>query len=692
VSGRILVIEDEFGERQVLQHRLQDLGHTVVMAETGAQGIAQARSAPFDLYLVDVQLGDGLDGYEVCRRLKRSPDTRNIPVVLISGKVKQRSELHRGYEAGCEAFLEKKGDYSLVEDVIRAMLRYKSLQDELSAQNRLLEQQNQRLRSALEELKELKSRDSGSGASGAHSSPLRARRPDGALLVDVEGTVQATDRGAQDLFAQRLEGRHLGGLAPGTSLEAYVRDSRSGPRSGELRINLPARSGRTARTLLVSALPLVPKSVQGESDLRVVLLYDEYRQRTNDELTRLGSERVSRTELGTLLEAAHAEFQPSRLLGASHRMVELRERVHELCTCREPVLIRGQAGTGKAFAGRILHYAQSSPAGASRASSGQVPVSGPFLAVDCGALDAASAEEELFGVVQTYDAEAGELTRPGALQQAYMGTLLLEGVEKLGADVQEKLLEALRTGTVQRVGSSRAEPIEVRILATTELDLDAEGAAGRIHPGLLEYLGANQLELPALRDRREDLAPLVRHLLRRFGTGDAERDFTTEAWRVLLEHDWPGNVEELEACVERACLAADGAKIEVGDLPPPLPDLQRKGLHVADPVTPVPPPAELPAGTHSAYSAASQAPQEDMGLVSQILLDSILELDDVEEGEDEGGIDAEGEHVPVRFEFFEKVCLRYALSKTSGDKLRAAKLLNVGKSTLYRKLNRYGIK
>ena len=134
--GRILLIEDDSGTQLLLQSRLKDLGHEVVTAPTGAMGVMEARSGSFDLFLVDVMLGSGIDGYEVCRRLKGMPHVHGVPIVMISAIVKNREDLHKGYEAGCEQFLLK-GDMTLLEDVVRAMLRLKSLQDELAIQNRL---------------------------------------------------------------------------------------------------------------------------------------------------------------------------------------------------------------------------------------------------------------------------------------------------------------------------------------------------------------------------------------------------------------------------------------------------------------------------------------------------------------------------------------------------------------------------
>ena len=147
--GRILVIDDEPSTRMLFRSRLEDLGHEVSLAANGAEGLLAARSKDFDLFLVDIGLGSGVDGFEVCRRLKTVPQTHSVPVVLISGQSTTREDLHKGYNAGCESFLMK-GNMTLLEDVMRAMLRIKSLKDDIAVQNYLLERQNRRLQEEMQ--------------------------------------------------------------------------------------------------------------------------------------------------------------------------------------------------------------------------------------------------------------------------------------------------------------------------------------------------------------------------------------------------------------------------------------------------------------------------------------------------------------------------------------------------------------
>ena len=270
---RILLIEDDTGAQLLYRNRLTDLGYEVVVSATGAMGLVEARAAAFDLYLVDIELGKGIDGYEVCRRLKTIPEIHSVPVVLISGRVKSQEDLHRGYEAGCQSFLVK-GDLMLLEDIVRAMLRIKSLQDDLALQNRLLEDRNRRF-----EAEQARNADLSRALSSQKGHGGREHvRPVGMLLVDGEGVVCASDRGARDLFGQIIDGKHLAMLAPDSRLEADVRNARTEPHEA-IRFEAPERNGRMARQLVASVHPFVPQPGRAEPALRLVQLHDAAERR-----------------------------------------------------------------------------------------------------------------------------------------------------------------------------------------------------------------------------------------------------------------------------------------------------------------------------------------------------------------------------------------------------------------------------
>ncbi len=641
--GRILVIEDDPGNQLLYQSKLRELGHDVVVSSTGAQGIAQARSSAFDLHLVDMHLGEGVDGIEVCRRLKRDPEMRDVPVVLISAKIRESADLREGYKAGCEAFLVKK-DLTLLEDVVRAMLRLKALRDELATQMGLLQQRNELLQQALrdkDELEDKLARTTPTGTANGQAMVLA----DGILIVDPDGTVASADRGAQEIFARGIEGRSLGNLAPGTRLEAFVRDARTQVHRG-FRFTIPARGTRIAQNLVACAFPLVPKNVGAEVDLRVVLLFDERKQSMLWETMQAAAGGVALAETGELVEIARREFVPARILGDSPEMTAIRARVNELCASSEPVLLTGEEGTGKSHLARVLHFASER--------------TGPFVPIGCADLGRGAVESALFG----------EDGHPGLLQQAHSGTLYLEDVDKLPHAVQALLVEVRRQGVFSTV-SKKPRKVDVRIVASTQRPSDS----GDLHPEFQELFRTSTIALPALRERLQDLPVLVRAFLARYALDGESTELSDEGWAAFENYEWPGNLRELEAVIEHvSAVAGPSAVIDVTHLPKPLSDVHQR-LAAHGQVTPRQPPDRAVRGTHQPPFSSSKGLPD----VLRRLLDDVIPLLP----------EVTGEEIPVSFAFFEKWALNLALSRSQGDKLKAAKMLQVGKSTFYRKLNKY---
>src|SRR5262245_34975123 len=620
VVKRILLVEDDVGAQLLYKNRLTDLGYQVVVSSSGAMGLMEARSTPFDLFLVDIGLGTGIDGYEVCRRLKAIPEIHGVPVVLISGHVRSQEDLHRGYEVGCQSFLVK-GDLMLLEDVVRAMLRIKSLQDDLALQNRLLEERNRRSQAERSQGAE--------DPAGARDGPPG---PDGVLLVDGEGLVRTSDRGARDLFGQAIEGKHLALLAPDSRLEAVVRNARTEPNT-TVRFEVPERTGRSARALVASIYPLVPQPDGIGPALRSVLLFEAARHRHADGGVRSEGGLALRLEWSPLIEAAREVFRPSALLGTSPAIRELRARAARAAGGDAPALVQGPSGSGKRFQARILHYSGTR--------------SGPFVEVSCGNTGARELELELFGAGK--DAPEGE--RGGAFQAASGGTLFLQDVERLPVKLQERLLEALAERRAQRPGSGSPERVGPRLVGGTRAGLGRALERRELSPEFAKRLAAETLVLPALKDRPEDVDALARHFLARFARFD-DPSFSPDAAAALAGYDWPDNVRELERSVQVACEAARAPEVQLADLPQPIPDAHRSQPRRSAP------PARVAAGN---LDQALHSLRSSLGSTVSLL------------------------------DAYEKGALLHALSLTHGDKLAAAKLLEVGKSTFYRKLKIHGI-
>ncbi|MEZ5978858.1 MAG: sigma 54-interacting transcriptional regulator [Planctomycetota bacterium] len=646
--GRILVIEDEPGTQLLLQSRLHDLGHEVVTAPTGANGLMEARSETFDLFIVDLNLGSGIDGYEVCRRLKAMPHTHGVPVVLVSAQMKGREELHRGYEAGCESYLIK-GDMTLLEDVVRAMLRIKSLQDDLSMQNRLLDEHNRRLQEERRRGADLESalRDQPAGVGALKD--LALGRAEALLLVDAEGVVTLVDRGARELFGKEVEGKSLGKLAVGTGLEAFCRDARTEPREG-FRLDLALPGSPERRRLTANVIPLVPRPGHADRGFKIVLLSDATRRKVAAEMLRIEEKGTPRRELGPLLEAARHAFHPSSLLGISPQMGELRAELMRLATLDTPVVLVGEPGSGRQRAARALHFGENR--------------SGPFVPVSCGALDADSLRAELIGYVKGAFPEA-LADSPGLIEQAHRGTLFLDDVTAIPLEVQALLVDFLERGEVTRLGGKRAEKPKVRVVAAAGYELDRALEDGSLNREFHRLLSVHSVHVVPLRERLVDVRPLAQYYLGRFGSHLGNPELSDEALWVLENYNWPGNVRELKSAMERACSKATDAVIGLEDLPQSLRDLQSKLMDQA----------KLPV-THRRMPSmgGGQMPRS------------------FSFGQTAAGVFGRDDDEEISLEYYEKLALLRALDETGGDKLKAAGLLKIGKSTLYRKLKRYGIK
>jgi DNA-binding NtrC family response regulator len=253
----------------------------------------------------------------------------------------------------------------------------------------------------------------------------------------------------------------------------------------------------------------------------------------------------------------------------------------------------------------------------------------PFVPVDCSSLVPTLIESELFGHVKGAFTGA-QHGKQGLLEAANGGTLFLDEIGDMPVDLQAKLLRALQEREVKPVGSTERRRINVRVMAATNRDLDGAIRTGAFRQDLYFRLNVVQVKLPALRERKSDIPLLVMSFLDKFCDPQLPaRSISEEAMRHLVAYDWPGNVRELENCIERAVALSSGPIVHVADLPSNL-----------------------------QYPSSDRMPQKD----------ELLPIDELER----------------------RAILR-TLRETSGDKLAAARILGIGKTTLYRKLKQYHV-
>ena len=348
----------------------------------------------------------------------------------------------------------------------------------------------------------------------------------------------------------------------------------------------------------------------GRDELILTLRKAQERERLRREVRRLRAQVPSRDRFG-------------EVVGRSPAMVRVLDMVEKLAPHPTAVLLTGPTGTGKEVLARLLH--RESP-----------QRDGPFVAVNCGAIPGTLLESEFFGYARGAFSGA-DRDREGLLEAAHGGTLFLDEVAELPAELQVKLLRALQERRVRRLGETHSRSTEFRLLSASNQPLPQAVEAGRFREDLYFRLAVVTLEIPPLKDRPEDIPPLVDHILARLSTrlDQSIKGVTGDAMDRLVRHAWPGNVRELENVLERAAILAEGQRIRRADLPPAI----HEGRE--------PPPGPLP---------------------------------------------ADGElSVKIQSARLERELIKRALERTGGHRGRAAELLELSDRALRYKIREYGL-
>jgi two-component system response regulator AtoC len=319
-----------------------------------------------------------------------------------------------------------------------------------------------------------------------------------------------------------------------------------------------------------------------------------------------------------LRERADTESDLHGIVGASAKIQDVLRMISRLKDTRTPVLITGESGTGKELVARAIHFRG-------------LFANRPFVAVDCGSLVPTLIESELFGY------EKGAFTgatkaKQGLFQTANGGTIFLDEIGELPPEMQAKLLRVLQEKEVRPVGSNQKIKVDVRVMAATNRDLEAEYRAGTFRKDLYFRLNVVTVNIPPLRERRSDIPMLVHWFLDR--TAGKPIQVTNSAMKCLLQYEWPGNVRELENSIERAVALGDRRTIDVGDLPAAVVSTAELGDA----------PTSAPGGSGT------------------------TDLEDIE-----------------------RATIQRVFEQVKGDKVMAGKMLGISRATLYRKLKRYNI-
>ena len=333
------------------------------------------------------------------------------------------------------------------------------------------------------------------------------------------------------------------------------------------------------------------------------------------------NQRQVKTENARLRTEVKREFDFSGIVGKSEPMLALLESVRKVADQPSTVLITGESGTGKELIAKALHY------NSHRADK-------PFLGVNCGSLSKNLLESELFGHMKGSFTGAHR-DKEGLMTAAGEGTFFLDEISEMDRELQVKLLRALQERQIRPVGGNATLPFRARLVCATNRDLERMVANSEFREDLFYRLNVIPLRVPALRERRDDIRPLVDHFIRR---GGFQKNFSEETLQILEDRSWPGNVRELENLVERLCVMTTEETVR---------------------------PEHHPAH----FRGADRAEKPD-------------------ERREENNT-----ALPSNLEEVEKAWIIYTLDhRAGGNKKKAAELLGINSSTLHRKLGRYGLR
>jgi Nif-specific regulatory protein len=269
-----------------------------------------------------------------------------------------------------------------------------------------------------------------------------------------------------------------------------------------------------------------------------------------------------------LWQAVEGRYLQQPLLGNSPLIRQVIRLIEQLRDSAVEVLITGESGTGKELVARALHYT-------SRRARG------PFVAVNCAALPSSLIESELFGIER--GVATGVERRIGKFESAHGGTLFLDELGDLSAAAQATLLRVLQDHVVERVGGRRAIPVDVRVIAATNKDLEEAMSQGAFRADLYYRLKVIHIAMPPLRAMREDIALLVKHFLEQFARelGKGHLELTSEAMHCLENYDWPGNVRELAHEMKRLVVLSRGQLVTAAELSPEIQKASRSAVHMS---------------------------------------------------------------------------------------------------------------
>ena len=585
-------------------------------ARSGAEAYEQIKTTietdnPIAVAYIDIRMPPGMDGIETTRRIRAIDE--NIEIVLMTAYTdKSLGEIVREMDLLHKLlYIRKPFAREEIQQITLALAEKWNVETELGDKRRQLEISNQRLEAVLD-------------STG-----------DAIAMFDIAGHLLFANRGYEEMFELTTE--MLKQMSPeklGEHTKQYFQEPERFEEAETLLLSHPEKvleevvEVRRSETLgteperkMLYRFTAPVHDIEQEVIGRIIVFRDISKE------IEISQMKVEVSRLRTELEMKYAF---DKIVGKSEEMKAVYALMQQAIESNITVLIQGESGTGKELVARAIHF--SSPRKA-----------GPFIDVNCAAIPESLIESELFG--HERGAFTGATTqRIGKFESANGGTIFLDEIADMQPLVQAKLLRVLQEREIQRVGGTGNIPINVRVIAATNKDLEAAVKAGQFREDLFYRIAGFPVPIPPLKERREDIPLLGHHFLQEYAEAADKpiSGFSTGALQLLMSYDWPGNVRELENTIERAVLLEMSAVLQASN--PALNDLHSTGVGY----TPDSDGDSMPALT----SASTK----------------ILSLAEIE-----------------------KQALVHALEVTDNNITKAAQALGINRVTIYRKLKKYNL-
>lgn len=515
----ILIVDDNPENLGVLFELLGQHHFEVLVAEDGESACSQAEYAKPDLILLDILLPD-MDGFSTCKRLKTIPATMEIPVIFMSA-LTDTEEKVKGFQLGGVDYITKPFQHEEVLARINTHLTLQRLKQELAHSEERL---SRILESAM----------------------------DAIITFDRDGCITMFNQAAERIF--RCKAQHMLGQPMERLLSDGLRELLAGYLQKQEQDTSPQMwipEGHTALRddgesfSLEGSLSRV--LANGQAHYTIILRDIEERKKAEAERHQLqGLNRYLQAEL-------QAASEVDELVGSSQAMRAVMQSVRQVAPTDATVLITGETGTGKELIACAVHKL-----------SGRRDTL--MVKLNCAAIPAGVMESELFG--HEKGAFTGAVTRkPGRFELAHGGTLFLDEIGELSVDLQTKLLRVLQEGEFERVGGTRSLKVDVRIIAATNRDLAKSVRDGQFRADLFYRVNVFPIELPPLRQRKDDITALAQHFIQKYATRYGKPVPKVGRWIMdtLAAYDWPGNIRELQHVIERSIILTQGAELAFQD-------------------------------------------------------------------------------------------------------------------------------